>query len=87
MYGHRSEKRTIPISGSLVLRWLASDRNTPADVRARRTLAAIARTAAAHFASAGLDAPASVVILHLASDAQHDRAAQSPVDYPSATHH
>ena len=30
MYGHRSEKRTIPISGSLALRWPASDRNNPA---------------------------------------------------------
>jgi hypothetical protein len=54
VYGHRSEKRTIPISGSLALRWPASDRNIPADVRARRMLAAIAATAAAHFTSAGL---------------------------------
>jgi hypothetical protein len=30
VYGHRSEKRTIPISGSLALRWPASDRNNPA---------------------------------------------------------
>ena len=30
MYGHRSEKRTIPISGSFALRWPASDRNNPA---------------------------------------------------------
>ena len=39
-------------------------------------LAAIAGTAAAHFASAGLDAPAPVAILRLAGDAQHDRADQ-----------
>ena len=42
----------------------------------RRMLAAIAGTAAAHFASAGLDAPAPVAILRLAGDAQRDRADQ-----------
>jgi hypothetical protein len=76
VYGHRSEKRTIPISGSLALRWPASDRSIPADMRARHTLAAIAGTAAAHFASAGLDAPAPVAILRFAGDAQHDGADQ-----------
>ena len=39
-------------------------------------LAAIAGTATAHFASAGLDAPAPVAILRLAGDAQRDRADQ-----------
>jgi len=43
---------------------------------ARCMLAAIAGAAAAHFASAGLDAPAPVAILRLAGDAQRDRADQ-----------
>jgi len=38
VYGHRSAKRTIPISGSLDLRCPASGRNIPADLRARRIL-------------------------------------------------